>query len=108
MLEGSFFDQPSHIRDLGIRKYCIVVCKYLLDGRLLIFDVDRTSGNAMGNDPVGWYDEFCIFSKAFKPFLIFLELCSFSSGTGKYLYISAFKLMGSNYFDCTGGCIVLY
>jgi hypothetical protein len=51
------------------------------------------------DDTVGWYDEFCVFSKTADPSIILFELCSFCCRGGEDLYIAALKLMGSDYFD---------
>lgn len=87
------FSWRSHIRNLGIKNYRVVVCEYLLKGRFLVLNVDGVDGHTGDNDSVCRHaGVLCTLP---------LELCRFSGGTCKHLYVTALELVCCDDFDCT-------
>ena len=85
----------------------MVICEYLLDGCLLIPVVNRVGCDAMDDHSIGRHNKLGARSQAPEPSLAFLQLRSFGSRAGKYLYVATLKLVCRDYLDVFRPRIVL-
>lgn len=60
----------------------------------------------MDDDSVGWYHEFSLFSEAFQPAFICLELSGFCGRAGVYLYVTAPEQVCGDDFGRLSGVVL--